>query len=60
MALGEHRTFVQGITWDLNSFDQFGVELGKSMANQALADLHGNSNALSDGLLGYISQSLKS
>ena len=32
MALYEHKIFVQGIIWDINSFDQWGVELGKAMA----------------------------
>jgi glucose-6-phosphate isomerase len=32
LALYEHKTFVQGIIWDINSFDQPGVELGKHMA----------------------------
>jgi glucose-6-phosphate isomerase len=32
LALYEHRTAVQGFVWDVNSFDQFGVELGKTMA----------------------------
>lgn len=33
IALYEHKVFVQGIIWNINSFDQFGVELGKEMAN---------------------------
>ncbi|MEM7680001.1 MAG: glucose-6-phosphate isomerase [Pseudomonadota bacterium] len=32
MALYEHKTFVQGVIWDINSFDQWGVELGKEIA----------------------------
>lgn len=32
MALYEHKIYVQGVLWDINSFDQFGVELGKVMA----------------------------
>lgn len=32
IAMYEHRTAVQGFVWDLNSFDQWGVELGKKMA----------------------------
>ena len=32
LALYEHKTFVQGVIWDINSFDQPGVELGKRMA----------------------------
>ena len=34
LALYEHITIASGFLWDVNSFDQFGVELGKAMANQ--------------------------
>lgn len=34
IALYEHKVFVQGVIWGVNSFDQWGVELGKVMANQ--------------------------
>lgn len=34
IALYEHKVFVQGVIWNVNSFDQWGVELGKVMANQ--------------------------
>jgi glucose-6-phosphate isomerase len=37
LALYEHRVFVQGIVWQINSFDQFGVELGKELANKVLS-----------------------
>ncbi|MGD9602727.1 MAG: glucose-6-phosphate isomerase [Gammaproteobacteria bacterium] len=37
LALYEHKTFVQGVLWGINSFDQWGVELGKELA-QALLD----------------------
>ena len=37
IALYEHKVFVQGILWGLNSFDQFGVELGKEMAKSILS-----------------------
>ena len=30
----EHKIFTQGIIWDINSFDQWGVELGKQLARQ--------------------------
>ena len=36
IALYEHKVFVQGIIWNINSFDQYGVELGKKLANQLL------------------------
>jgi len=32
LALYEHKVFVQGVIWNVNSFDQFGVELGKELA----------------------------
>ena len=37
IALYEHKIFVQGIIWNINSFDQWGVELGKEMADDLLA-----------------------
>ena len=36
VALYEHKVFVQGVIWDVNSFDQFGVELGKRLASELL------------------------
>lgn len=36
MALYEHKIFVQGVIWNINSFDQWGVELGKDMAQSIL------------------------
>ncbi len=36
IAMYEHKTFVQGVVWNIYSFDQFGVELGKELANQFL------------------------
>lgn len=41
LAFYEHRTFTQGVLAGINSFDQFGVELGKDMANQLLPALEG-------------------
>ena len=41
IALYEHIVFVQGAIWDLDSFDQWGVELGKTMANQIVPSLNG-------------------
>lgn len=35
----EHKIFVQGIIWDINSFDQWGVELGKQLAKKILPEL---------------------
>ena len=39
IALYEHKIFVQGIIWNINSFDQWGVELGKQLATNILAGL---------------------
>lgn len=39
IALYEHKIFVQGIMWDINSFDQWGVEYGKQIASQILPQL---------------------
>ncbi len=36
LAFYEHRVFVEGVIWDINSFDQWGVELGKQLANKLL------------------------
>ncbi len=41
IALYEHKTFVQGVIWDVNSFDQWGVELGKVLAKKIEAELAG-------------------
>jgi glucose-6-phosphate isomerase len=41
IALYEHKTFVQGVLWDVNSFDQWGVELGKVLAKNIHAELTG-------------------
>lgn len=42
LALYEHKVFVQGVIWGINSFDQWGVELGKQLANSLLPALEGN------------------
>jgi glucose-6-phosphate isomerase len=39
IALYEHKIFVQGIIWNVNSYDQWGVELGKKLANAILPEL---------------------
>jgi glucose-6-phosphate isomerase len=39
LALYEHRIFVQGVIWGVNSFDQWGVELGKQLADRILPEL---------------------
>ncbi len=44
VALYEHKIFVQGIIWNVFSFDQWGVELGKKLATKILAELQGDSD----------------
>jgi glucose-6-phosphate isomerase len=39
IALYEHMVFTQGIIWNVNSFDQWGVELGKVLAGRILPEL---------------------
>lgn len=39
IALYEHKLFVQGIIWNIYSYDQWGVELGKELANSILKDI---------------------
>lgn len=42
IAMYEHKVFVQGVIWNIDSFDQWGVELGKQMALSILPELQGN------------------
>ena len=42
IAMYEHKIFVQGVIWNVYSFDQWGVELGKQLANQILPELKGD------------------
>ncbi len=48
IALYEHKIFVQGVIWNLNSFDQWGVELGKSLARTIGAELATGPSAAHD------------
>jgi glucose-6-phosphate isomerase len=41
LALYEHRVFVEGIIWNINSFDQWGVELGKTLAGTLISEFRG-------------------
>ena len=43
IALYEHKIFVQGIIWNIFSYDQWGVELGKQLANSILDEIHSSS-----------------
>ena len=42
ISMYEHKIFVQGIIWNINSFDQWGVELGKQLAQAILPELKGD------------------
>ena len=48
IALYEHLTFVQGVVWGIDSFDQWGVELGKQLALQVAPAVTGDAMALAD------------
>jgi glucose-6-phosphate isomerase len=59
IALYEHRVFVEGVLYDINSFDQWGVELGKELATGLLPVVEGKENAAkrdasTAGLVGHI------
>src|SRR5690606_22432204 len=45
IALYEHRVFVEGAMFDINSFDQWGVELGKELATELLPVVEGRQDA---------------
>ncbi len=58
IALYEHKIFVQGILWNINSFDQWGVELGKQLAKAILPELKNGGEVSShdsstNGLIDY-------
>ena len=58
IALYEHKIFVQGIIWNINSFDQWGVELGKQLASHILGELDdrdpvGSHDSSTNGLINY-------
>lgn len=64
IALYEHKIFVQGIVWQINSFDQWGVELGKQLAGVVLGELGegapiGRHDASTTGLLAFFKQNRK-
>jgi glucose-6-phosphate isomerase len=48
IAMYEHKIFVQGIIWNIYSYDQWGVELGKQLANSVLSDLQSDTLAAHD------------
>ena len=61
LALYEHKIFVQGVIWRINSFDQWGVELGKTIASNISQALENNekiknSDPSTEGLMAYLDQ----
>jgi glucose-6-phosphate isomerase len=59
IALYEHRVFVEAAVWNINAFDQWGVELGKELATALLPAVEGRANAAAPhpatgGLLGVL------
>ncbi|MGW8247238.1 MAG: glucose-6-phosphate isomerase [Acidiferrobacterales bacterium] len=58
VAMYEHKVFVQGVVWNINSFDQWGVELGKHLAKTILPELEngskpGSHDSSTTGLVNY-------
>ena len=61
IALYEHKIFVQGVIWNVYSFDHFGVELGKVLANKILPELHSDDkidshDSSTNGLINYFKE----
>ncbi len=64
IALYEHKIFTQGIIWRINSFDQWGVELGKQLAQAILPELQGEApvtghDSSTNGLINHYKQQRK-
>jgi glucose-6-phosphate isomerase len=64
IAMYEHKIFVQGVIWDINSFDQWGVELGKQLAKKILPELVtkgevSSHDASTNGLINFYKQHKK-
>jgi len=61
IALYEHKIFLQGVVWNIYSYDQWGVELGKELANKILPEIEGKKeiaghDASTLGLLTFVTQ----
>ncbi|KAL8608350.1 hypothetical protein ACOMHN_002583 [Nucella lapillus] len=64
IAMYEHKIHVQGVIWDINSYDQWGVELGKQLAKVIQPELHGpnpvtSHDSSTNGLIAFIKQHRK-
>ena len=61
IAMYEHKIFTQGIVWNINSFDQWGVELGKQLASKIQPELPGpqevtTHDSSTNGLINWFKQ----
>ncbi|AXQ29690.1 glucose-6-phosphate isomerase [Solimonas sp. K1W22B-7] len=54
LALYEHRTFVESVIWEINAFDQWGVELGKQLAQDVLKAMDGQDQGLDPSTLALL------
>ena len=54
LALYEHKLFVQGVIWNIFSYDQWGVELGKQLATSILDEMNGQGISEHDGSTGFL------
>jgi glucose-6-phosphate isomerase len=54
LALYEHKLFVQGVIWNIFSYDQWGVELGKQLATSILDEMNGEAVSEHDGSTGFL------
>ncbi|MFD2892112.1 glucose-6-phosphate isomerase [Flavobacterium chuncheonense] len=54
IAMYEHKIFVQGIIWNIFSYDQWGVELGKQLAKNILSEIEGDSNHKHDSSTSFL------
>ena len=64
VALYEHKIFVQGVVWNVNSYDQWGVELGKKLALNILPELAGDGevkghDSSTNGLINWVKKQRK-
>ncbi|KAM7538814.1 hypothetical protein Aperf_G00000055792 [Anoplocephala perfoliata] len=65
VAMYEHKIFTQGAIWNINSFDQWGVELGKELAKKLQPELHSDAvitshDGSTNGLIAFIKRNKKS
>lgn len=63
LAIYEHKVFVQGVIWNINSFDQWGVELGKQLAGNILKDIEAkdiinNHDVSTNGLIDFYKKNI--